>query len=318
MIVFKIIVLHGQSDSLQIKRLESTIDTLQHQIDELMNYELDIKKLSDHINSLKAEIGVVSRDNDAIIKQFDQLRNNLDIVVKNNDSLEDLIKTNSQLIDNTNEEFGLRLKISEKLAKERMSEFDSALSIKTIFGIIGILLILILLVLAYLLLRKRQESDKTKIEKIISETRKSLEEEGIGLDSKLIDILETQLKLSHHQAVLNIESSDDEIDHSLALKVADEIVRMQRNIHRMDENTKGLKPLLKGIERIRNNFAANGYEMIDLLNIEYDDRMNIDVIDFKEDVKLPVGKKIITRVIKPQVNYNDVMIQRAQVDVSHN
>ena len=93
---------------------------------------------------------------------------------------------------------------------------------------------------------------------------------------------------------------------------------MQKNISRMDEDTKGLKPLLKGIERIRNNFAANGYEMINLLSADYDERMNIDVINFNEDENLPQGKKVITKVIKPQVNYNGIMIQRAQVDVSQN
>ena len=113
-------------------------------------------------------------------------------------------------------------------------------------------------------------------------------------------------------------SSNTEIDHSLALKVADEIVRMQKNISKMDEETKGLKPLVKGIERIQANFASNGYEMVNLLNKDYDERMNIDVINFITDGNLTEGRKIITSVIKPQVNYKDVLIQRAQVDVSQN
>lgn len=86
----------------------------------------------------------------------------------------------------------------------------------------------------------------------------------------------------------------------------------------MPEDVKGLKPLLKGIERIQNNFLANGYEMINLLNKDYDERMNIDVINFITDENIPSGRKVITAVIKPQVNYNGVLIQRAQVDVSQN
>ena len=70
--------------------------------------------------------------------------------------------------------------------------------------------------------------------------------------------------------------------------------------------------------RIQNNFAANGYEMINHLNKAYDERFNIDVINFITDENLEEGARIISAVIKPQVNYNDVLIQRAQVDVSQN
>lgn len=86
----------------------------------------------------------------------------------------------------------------------------------------------------------------------------------------------------------------------------------------MDDETKGLKPLIKGIERIQANFASNGYEMVNLLNKDYDERMNIDVINFITDENLSEGRKVVTAVIKPQVNYKDVLIQRAQVDVSQN
>ena len=37
---------------------------------------------------------------------------------------------------------------------------------------------------------------------------------------------------------------------------------------------------------------------------------------FKPDTSLKRGEQIITRIIKPQVNYNDVIIQEAQVEVS--
>lgn len=86
----------------------------------------------------------------------------------------------------------------------------------------------------------------------------------------------------------------------------------------MDNETKGLKPLGKGIERIKANFAANGYDMVNLLDKDYEDRMNLDVINFIEDDELQEGKKIITRIIKPQVNYDGKLIQRAQVEVSQN
>ncbi|MFW5721566.1 MAG: hypothetical protein ACOCWW_04215, partial [Bacteroidota bacterium] len=155
---------------------------------------------------------------------------------------------------------------------------------------------------------------KTDLDSNLQDTRKALEEEGVKLDNKLIEVLETQLKIINNSNSV----SGKEGDHTLALKVADEIVRIEKNISKMDNDTKGIKPLVKGIERIKDNFKANGYEMVQLLDKEYDDRMNIDVINFIDDDSIPSGKKIITRIIKPQVNYNDVLIQRAQVDVSQN
>ena len=172
--------------------------------------------------------------------------------------------------------------------------------------------------IVYWLLGKRIATSKTDVEIQIKNTKKSLEEESIKLDSKLIEVLDTQLKLKQEEKQIVSVNSNIEIDHSLALKVADEIVRMQKNISKMDEETKGLKPLVKGIERIQANFASNGYETINLLNKDYDERMNIDVINFITDENLTEGRKVITSVVKPQVNYNGVLIQRAQVDVSQN
>ena len=86
----------------------------------------------------------------------------------------------------------------------------------------------------------------------------------------------------------------------------------------MDEQHKEVKPLLKGIERIKANFAAAGYEMPELLGKKFDERMNLDVINFILGESLPEGERIISKIIKPQVNYEGILIQRAQVEVSQN
>jgi hypothetical protein len=55
--------------------------------------------------------------------------------------------------------------------------------------------------------------------------------------------------------------------------------------------------------------------MVELLNKPYDQGMKISA-KFKNDKTLKRGEQIITRIIKPQINYNDVIIQEAQVEVS--
>ena len=109
--------------------------------------------------------------------------------------------------------------------------------------------------------------------------------------------------------------ASEEIDHSLALKVADEIIRIQKNISNMDPETKGLKQLEFAVERIQDNFKENGYEMVELLNKPYDQSMKVSA-KFKHDETLKHGEQIITRIIKPQINYNNVIIQEAEVEVS--
>ena len=108
-----------------------------------------------------------------------------------------------------------------------------------------------------------------------------------------------------------------ETDHSLALKVADEIVRIELNLSRMDASVKGYKQLAKAVGRIKNNFQANGYEIIDMLGKPYNEGMKV-VANFVPDETLKEGEQIITGVTKPQINYNGKMIQSAQITVSQN
>lgn len=234
------------------------------------------------------------------------------------DSLKLETNRNAQNIQTIAADFGTKIQQTEITTKDGISKLSKDVNQNKLYWIIATLATLLLGGLMYLFLGKRIKSSQIDVETKIKDTKKSLEEESVKLDNKLLEILETQLKLSQEEKSIGSQIISSELDHSLALKVADEIVRMQKNISRMDSSTKGLKPLEKGIERIQANFASNGYEMVNLLNKEYDERMNIDVISFIEDENIDKDKKIITRIIKPQVNYNGILIQRAQVDVLHN
>lgn len=234
------------------------------------------------------------------------------------DSLSNLIETNRSNINKIADELGTKIQKTGEQAETRISELGGDVEKNRLYWIIATLVTLLLGALMYLLLGKRIKSSQTDVETQIRNTKKSLEEESLKLDNKLIEVLETQLKVQQEESKNQPIATNEKADHSLALKVADEIVRMQKNISRMDADIKGLKPLEKGIERIQANFAANGYEMVNLLNNEYDERMNIDVINFVEDDTLESGKKIISKIIKPQINFNGILIQRAQVEVSQN
>lgn len=122
-------------------------------------------------------------------------------------------------------------------------------------------------------------------------------------------------KISEH---LENQSQESAIpDHSLVLKVADELIRIEANLSKMDPSVKGFKQISKAVERIRTNFEAYGYEIVDMLGKPYDDGMKV-VANFVSDESLTPGAQVITSISKPQINYNGVMIQSAQVTVSQN
>ena len=145
-----------------------------------------------------------------------------------------------------------------------------------------------------------------------------------GLSFKLVSML-TSLQLdnkrlqtladSNQNPQNNADNSQSVTDHSFAKRVADEIVRMRTNLSRMDESVKGFKPLNASVRKLEQSLNSNQYELEDLLNRPYDNGMNLQAT-FIEDENLKEGESIITRIIKPQINYKGKLIQAAQIEVS--
>lgn len=87
------------------------------------------------------------------------------------------------------------------------------------------------------------------------------------------------------------------------------------NLVHMDSKVRGHKQLTIAVTNVFDNFKANGYEIVDLLNKPYNDGMNMD--ESKEpDTSLNEGARI-RRIIKPEIHYNNKMIQKAQVIVAY-
>jgi hypothetical protein len=266
-------------------------------------------------NPFNQKIEGLKIENSKLRNQIKTISNELSKTNFALDSLRNLTEANSKAINQTNQELGLKIKTTERTTNKKFTQVDNSLSENSLWSIIGILGAIIISGFVYWLVSKRQTTDKTDVEEQISKTKKTLEEEGVKLDTKLTEVLETQLKLVQEERANIPANRSDEIDHSLALKVADEIVRINKNLSNMDEGTKGLKQLSASVKRIEDNFAANGYEMPELLNKPFDPRMKM-IANMIEDENLEKGVEIITKIIKPQVNFRGVMIQSAQVEVS--
>jgi len=280
--LFITISIYGNNDSIAIANLQQQVNKQERIIGNLrkdIRSSVSIQKQQAlFIDSLKQELMNTKND-------LSDLSNKLGI---------DIINTQNQIANNTN-------------------NLNDNIKSKTTWGILIVTIIILVMAAIYLILYKRVEKGKSAIDKI-KDTQKSIQEESLKLDGKLVGLLNQQLNV---QANIPNNDSNNQIDHSLALKVADEVVRIETNLSRMDSSIKGHKPLSKAVERIRNNFLAKGYEMVDMLNKPYQDGMKASVT-YVTDENLKDGEQIITKIIKPQVNYNGVMIQTAQIEVSQN
>lgn len=189
----------------------------------------------------------------------------------------------------------------------------------TFWGI-GIAIAIILLTIVVILwLFKRIKNgassidDVRKAQEALQTAQTKMQEESIKLDNQLLAIVQKQLDAS----VPSANKTTGEPDHSLVVKLADEIARIETNLSKMDKSVRGYKQLVQAKDRMINNVRANGYEIISLLGQEYNDGMQFPA-RFVPDESLPEGKRIITGMIKMQVNYNGKMIQPAEIVVSQN
>ena len=274
--------------------------------------ELDkeLKPLTENIRSLQTE-------NNKLKSELNSINSNISGVKQKLSSLEGQVETNSSEIKNTNTDLSGKISNSETTTNQKFTQVDNSLSKNSLWSIIGILAAIIISGLVYWLVNKRQTTDKTDLIDKLSKTKSSIEETLVSEFGKQSELIEKQIKLIEEQNK-NIPSSakESEIDHSLALKVADEITLIERNISLMDPTVKGLKQLARSVAKLKDNLLANGYELPELLGKNFHQGMKVTVSSSIPDENLESGVEIITKVIKPQVNYKEVMIQTAQIEVT--
>lgn len=248
------------------------------------------------ISSNRSEIVFLTSQNKFSIQKIDSLKQSIS-------ELEDsLYSINNQL------------KEANNIIYDNEAQLSSSIQNRSVIGIVILALLFIIGVIVSFLLGKKVNMADSAIENVreaqsqLQAAQKKLKEESILLDNKLVELIEKKINSTPTEAV---------VDHSLALKVADEITRIELNLSRMDSSIKGYKQLTKGIERIKNNFLAKGYEITEMLGKPYDEGMRINA-DFVLDESLEPGVRVITSITKPEVLYNGELIQKAIVTITQN
>lgn len=272
--------------------------------------ELNLK-----VNGIESNTSNLSRQYKMVDSEVELLGQNLDSIRMRVDSLYSLYRA----LGNKQQEENAYLVSQVGQTQQNIEINNNIINSRTIWGIACFFFLFVAILLIIVLYRKKSKKDSDSIDevrktqKILEDSQRGLQEESLKLDNKLLEVVEKQLNdAKHHTA---IPESASETDHSLALKIADEIVRIEANLTRMDSTIKGHKQLSKAVERIKNNFSANGYEIVDMLGKPYIQGMKA-AVTFVTDDSLEPGIQIISKIIKPQVNYKQEMIQAAQIEVS--
>ena len=323
--------LTAQIDSLAIKSLESKLTKQITQQKATFNEELlEIRVLQNkRLESTLIELSVLTKSQKITQLKLDSLlqvqalsqQRTLELE-KQITSLENQLTDKVDGLKNKTSQLGaVTTKLSEGLttAENNVSDIaktssnnansidtvNQSLSQKQQYGLIFLGLFLILVLGVYVILAKRQNTDTKKL----AAKQQEIFEKQIQDGQQLTDWLSNQTTDSLGK------SAGGEVDHSFAKRVADEIVRITTNLSRMDTSIKGHKQLSASVRKLEQSLNSNGYELEALINKIYDNGMNLQA-NFVIDENLKEGESVITRIIKPQINYKGKLIQAAQVEVS--
>ncbi len=297
----------------ELSRIESKIDSINNEslnrITVLSNKVVELYKsktaLSETNNNLQIEVSKANRS-------ISLLRDSLAVYVQWIQSNTDLGEANASAIKDN--QVKLQAEISQ--TNHAIVNGDSALGAninnRTLIGIIAFLLSVILTIISAILLNRRRKSDIS-----------TLKEQAEFLNVQIVEKLTTEAgeisKLTTEvlKQASSINNNNLTPDHSLIKALADRITVMGMTLYKMDNTIRGHKQLSKSIKQMKDNLLANGYELVDMLGKPYHEGMKVTA-NFVEDENLEDGMQIITGIIKPQINYNGVMIQAAQITVSQN
>jgi hypothetical protein len=272
--------------------------------------------LDNEIIPLTVNVKTLQSENSKLKFEIETLNSKLSIANKSIDSLRKKTLDNSTVIEQTAKQLGIQIKETGDQNEVKISKVAELLSKNSLYGIIGVLSTILISGLFYWLLSNRQETDKSNFIDQLSKTKSSIEESLVKEFGKQTELMDSQLHLIKQQKTSLQEMPNAEPDHSFALKVASEINLIERNINLMDSKTKGLKQLQASVGKLKDNLSANGYEMPELLGKQFHQGMKVIVTSSIPDENLGKDSEIISKILIPQVNYNDKMIQTAQIETS--
>ena len=285
-------------DSVRILHLQQSLDELQNQV---LLLEKTNTSNTARINSLEqhySRLTSTTEENRAATQQLSS----------------DFAKSKEDFSSTTG-----RLSAGIDDVSDNLTNATSAIKKNSIFGLLLFFLLLILLAAAVFFFFKKLFVNNSSLSKLqaaqneLQKVQKSIQEESIKLDSKMVDILQNQITKTDSEKA----TSSAEPDHSLVISIVNEVARIEQNLSNMDTSVRGVSNLKNRAAAIIASLRSKGYEFPKLLGERFSDGDNM-IATMELDESLPAGTQIIKRVVKPQVMYKGKMIQAADVVVAYN
>lgn len=288
--------LAGMTTELQSMSQEvSSVAFSQSQLNNRLDAGLkDVASLKNSVWSHRKQFNSLLQRLDSVQAMQQELMLNLQnlnaVVIDSIDAVQAGIALNKATLTSEGERIDARLSEQSKIS------YASYLFALAVAGVILVLLVK--------RLRTAQDETKEETNSKIEASRMRMQEQMLEVDQKLAEALTSA----------PVGSGGE--DHSLALKVADEITRIESNLSQMDDSVRGYKQLSRSVSRVKDNLMASGYEMVEMLGKPYDEGM-IAEADFTQDENFEAGQQVVTRVTRPEIRFNGTVIQTARITVSH-
>lgn len=266
----------------------------------------DLKKIAGQLNSIKDSNKELQKTVSSQKDQIEQLNKRLSEAQGEIKNVSTTSNGSITTVSNENGKINGRVDdIGNSINRSKLL-FALLSSILAILGIAGFLY----------LLRRTPNTPKVN-EPAVAKTSsandlKKMSDENTR-DIEFLDVLTKTYSLLQERAKVDRNVSEA-VDHSLPLKVGDEIHRMRRRIENMPPEVKGLGALKNSLNRLEEEINEAGYVMVDLMGKDYNDGMMCEA-RFVEDPSVPPGRELITDVLKPQINHNGQVIQVAKIEV---
>ena len=286
------------ADSVKIQKLQESIRVLENKV----------------ITLEKTNSGYASR-----IKQLEQTVSKLSTSSEENKAATTLLSSD---LSESKEAFKIttgRLSDGIEDVNTNLTTATSEIKKNSILGIAFFVFLLIVISIASFVLIKKLLANNSSLGKLqeaqneLQKVQKSIQEESVKLDSKMVDILQNQIANTD----INKPTVSAEPDHSLVISIVNEVARIEQNLGNMDSSVRGVSNLKNRAAAIISSLKSKGYEFPKLLGERFCDGDNM-IATMELDETLPAGTQIIKRVVKPQVMYKGKMIQAADVVVSYN
>jgi hypothetical protein len=270
---------------------------------------LSKSELHSDISKLTGKIKALEKANTDMQQTYILQRKSLDsITIKLK-----IAQTNIQQIADSLNIAVSNVSTTNRQTQNQIEDIHQTITNRTLYWITGILAAILLSIIIFFVLRSKLYSSSKSLDSQIAKTNEAIQNEAIKLDSKLIEILQSQLSILKEERK-TVSKTDDESTHKLPLKVGDEIHRMRKRIENMPQDVKGLSALTNSLQRLEEEFNDSGYEIEEMLGKKYVDGMKVEA-RFVDNPDIPKGEEIITDILRPAIKFKGVIIQAAKVEV---